>query len=202
VYGLALRTNAIALTSEVIEAVLGARVDVISLLLDATSEATYRAVHGADYFATVRGNVEALLAAREGTGKGLPLVAPEMVKVSETMGEMEAFFDEWTRRVGWANLEAFNSGAGQRSDRSVMQMAPPSRRACGRLWSRCLVLADGRVVRCDQDYKGAEPIGDLIRTSLADVWSGESMSRIRGAHREGCWVKAGLCSTCHEWHRP
>jgi radical SAM protein with 4Fe4S-binding SPASM domain len=115
---------------------------------------------------------------------------------------METFFDDWMRRVGWVNIKPFNDGAGRRDDRAVMRMAPPSRWACGRLWSRCLVLADGRVVRCDQDYTGAEPVGMLQENSLAEIWRGRGLDELRALHRSGRWDAAGMCASCQHWHRP
>lgn len=201
-FGLAVRTNGIGMTPEVIEQLVGAEVDVISMTLDATTPATYRAVHGCDGFEKVQSHVEALFAARDRGERGLPLIVPEMVKVAETMPEMEGFFDDWIRRAGWANIEPFNTGAGRRADRSVMPMAPPRRVACGRLWSRCVVLGDGGVVRCDQDYTGAEPLGNVGEKSMADIWGGSLVCSVRSAHRAGRWKEAGLCESCCEWHRP
>jgi len=198
-FGLAVRTNAIALDEEAAARMIEAGVDVVSLMLDATRAETYRVVHDVDMFGKAMAGAEALMTAREQGRRGLPIIVPELVKVAETMPDLEAFFDDWTRRVGWANLEPFNCGAGRRK---VMRMAPPSRWACGRLWSRCLVLADGRVVRCDQDYTAAEPVGTLADASLEQIWRGTTMDELRSLHRSGHWSSAGLCAGCQEWHRP
>jgi pyruvate-formate lyase-activating enzyme len=202
VFGLAVRTNALAMNDNTIALLIEAGVDVVSLMLDASRPETYRAVHGADLFEKALAGAEELVRAREEGGRGLPIIVPEMVKVAETVSDLESFFDEWTRKVGWANLEPFNCGAGRREDRAVMRMAPPGRFPCNRLWSRCLVLADGRVVRCDQDYTGAEPIGALPETSLGEIWRGTRMGELRAAHRAGEWGRAGMCSACEQWHRP
>ena len=130
------------------------------------------------------------------------MIVPELVKVPETMGDLEEFFDGWMRTVGWANIAGFNHGAGQREDRSVMQMAPPGRVACGRLWSRCMVLADGKVIRCDQDYIGRQAIGDLAAQPLSEIWPGARMTQLRAAHRDALWDQADLCGNCTDWHRP
>lgn len=200
--GLAMRTNAIGLNGEVAGRIVDAGVDVVSLMVDATTAETYRAVHGVDMFAQALTGIEALIGARQQGGRGLPVLVPELVKIAETMGDMETFFDDWMRRVGWVNIEPFNDGAGRRRDRAVMRMSPPARWACGRLWSRCLVLADGRVVRCDQDYTGAEPVGTLRESSLAEIWRGSRLDDLRGLHRSGRWSEAGMCASCQHWHRP
>ncbi len=200
VYGVAVRTNGIALNEERLAALR--EVDVVEVLLDATTAETYRAVHGVDLYASAQAGMERLIALREASGRGLPMISAEMVKVRETMGEMEAFFDGWMRRIGWVNLSPYNSGAGQRAARSVMPMEPPGRRACGRLWTRMMVLADGAVVRCDQDFRGVHAVGHVHERSLGEIWRGAQMTALRAAHSAERWSEAGLCATCAEWHRP
>jgi radical SAM protein with 4Fe4S-binding SPASM domain len=91
--------------------------------------------------------------------------------------------------------------AGQMVDVAVADMAPPRRRACGRLWSRLSILCDGRVVSCEQDVLGRQTLGTIGEMSLKQMWK-ERFGALRGCHRVGAWDRQPLCGTCREWHRP
>lgn len=202
IFGLAIRSNALDWNDATIDALLEARTDVINLLIDAMTPETYQAVHGIDGFGRVMANIERLRNRQQEAGLSTPLLVPEIVKVRETMPEIEPFFDFWHAHAGWANIAPFNHGAGQRPDRNVMPMAPPVRRPCVRLWDRLVVLADGRVVACDQDFAAHMPVGDLRMQTLEDVWHGEPMQRLRSQHLSGTFDSAVLCPRCDDWHRP
>lgn len=70
-----------------------------------------------------------------------------------------------------------------------------------------LILADGRVVACDQDFAARHVLGDLARQDLRDVWSGRpapgsAYAALRQAHDRGDYSELPLCGRCVEWHRP
>ena len=115
---------------------------------------------------------------------------------------MDEFYDGWIRRNGAATISGYSHFAGQCEDRSVINMAPPTRHGCRRIQTRCMVLADGRVVSCDQDLRGVRTVGSLHEQSLEEIWTGPAFERIREAHRNGRFDCDALCAACNEWHRP
>ena len=78
----------------------------------------------------------------------------------------------------------------------------PTRQACRRLQSRCLILADGKVVACDQDFRATHPLGDLLSGSLAQLWTAPNFAALRSAHRMLDLAAFPLCTACNDWHRP
>lgn len=202
IYGIAVRTNALALDDSRIDALITHRIDVVSPLLDAWSPERYRAVHGADRLNEATDNVTRLMSVRADRRSVAPLVIPEIVKSVETVDELDAFFDGWVRRTGWATIAGYSHYAGQLKDRSVIRMAPPTRRPCRRINQRAVVLADGRLTVCDQDFNGRHAVGSLTETPLRDLWCGPEMQRIRRGHRDEPFDGIPLCTRCEEWHRP
>ena len=203
VYGVAVRTNGVGLDEATIECLIDHEVDVLCVTLDAWSEELYRRVNGRDGLGRVRECLDRLAERKQARGSVAPLVVPEMIKSVDTVGEIDAFYDGWVRSVGCANIEGYSHFAGQRADRSVMNMCPPTRRRCLRIGTRVTVLADGRVLRCDQDFRGEFPVGRLEGgASLEGFWRGEAMSRVRSCHAAGRFDEEPLCGGCEEWHRP
>ena len=206
-YGLAIRTSGVDLSDDVCEALVAADVDVVSVLIDAWSPELYGQLQApgrpsdAELEAVLAG-VERLNQCRQRRALSRPLVVPEMTKARDNVHELDAFYDGWLRRLGSVAISGHSHCAGQCEDRSVIRMAPLPRAACRRLASRCLVLADGRVVACDQDFNGRHVIGDLAEASLEAIWGGPAMMRIRSAHLEGSYDPTPLCAACDDWHRP
>jgi hypothetical protein len=202
VFGIAVRTSGLDLDAARIDALLEANVDAVSILLDAHSPDVYKAVHGFDGYAQAVANIDALMRAQAARRQPCPFLVPEMIKTRQTLGQMEAFYDEWIRRTGAAVIVGPAAYGGPFAHLAVMNMAPPRRFPCARLWSRVMVLADGRVTVCDQDFRGEHAIGRLQDSSLGDLWTGDAMSGLRRGHRAGDYIGMSLCPGCKEWHRP
>lgn len=202
IFGLAVRATAVHLDERAVQALVENRVDVLNVLVDAASTGTYAKVHRADLFEQVMANIERVFTAHRDSRQPLPLVVCEMAKTRDTMDEMERFYDLWVARSGSAVIVGPSHYAGQWPDLAVMRMAPPGRFACGRIYHRAMVLADGRLTVCDQDYRGEHAAGSLAGSRLADLWRGEALRAVRDGHLGGRYDGMPLCPRCDEWHRP
>jgi len=65
-----------------------------------------------------------------------------------------------------------------------------------------MVLADGRVTACDQDFAGKHAVGRLSTQGIGEIWRGAAMEALRANHRIGDYDALELCRGCDEWHRP
>ncbi|GMV97571.1 MAG: hypothetical protein AMXMBFR83_19290 [Phycisphaerae bacterium] len=201
-FGLAVRTPAVGLDERASAALIDAHVDVLNVPLDAMTAGTYARVHGQDLFDRVVANLERFLALRQEARRAVPLLVCEMMKTPDTLAEMEAFYDHWISKTGSAAIAGPSAYGGRRPDLSVVRMAPPARFACGRVFNRALVLADGRVPACDQDFRGEHAIGSLTEASLADLWQGAAFREVRARQLDGTFASLPICAACEEWHRP
>ncbi len=202
VFGVAVRTNGLALNDAAIASLVRHRVDVVNVLLDAWSDDLYRRLHAGHTLTEVTAKLDRLAEARGSARQVEPVVVPQLTKAVETLDEMDDFFDGWIRRLGWAVIEGYSHHAGQLPDRAVMDMSPPLRTACRRIRTRCTILADGRMTMCDQDFTGLTAVGSVRESSLADLWQGQAMHAVRQQHAAGQYEAQPLCPNCNEWHRP
>ncbi len=202
IFGMAVRTSGVKLDAQAIDALMTSRIDVLNVLVDAMTPATYRAVHKADCHQQVVANIEAVCAANHQRQQPQPLIVCEMAKTRATIGEMEQFFDHWIAKTGSVYIAGPSHYARQWPELAVMSMAPPARAACHRVFSRTLVLADGRVTACDQDYKGSHAIGSLTDSTLSSLWTDPAMTAVRRSHLDGRFDGMPLCPMCEEWNRP
>ncbi|MCH7721687.1 MAG: SPASM domain-containing protein [Planctomycetes bacterium] len=65
-----------------------------------------------------------------------------------------------------------------------------------------MVLADGTVTACDQDYAGKYAVGRLSAQGIGDIRRGAAMATLRASHRTRAYDALQLCRGCDEWYRP
>ncbi|MFQ5430101.1 MAG: SPASM domain-containing protein [Phycisphaerae bacterium] len=195
---LAVRTCALVEDPAVEAALFETPVDIIEVTLDAAGAETFRRVHGLDAYDTALARVERWIARRSDERRVRPLIVPSLVKANETLEDLEAFVDTWQRRLGAVSVTGYSHRAGQCPERAVTSMTPPRREPCRRVRSRAIILADGRMTTCDQDFAGRQALGSLEITPPAELWRSELLQRIRTA---AC-PDTPLCPRCEEWHRP
>src|SRR5439155_16402383 len=117
----------------VLDELVDASVDVISVFSPAITSATYEAVMGVNRIEESIDNVKRLLVRRQQLGRGVPLVVPTFVKCAANLAEMELWYDQWLKVLGAATILGPSDFAGQIPDVGVADMSPPKRRACARL---------------------------------------------------------------------
>jgi radical SAM protein with 4Fe4S-binding SPASM domain len=176
-------------------------IDVLTVPLYGHTRDTYNAVSRTALHGTVMANFKTLATATTAAG-GIPLVIPRLLKVRQTIPELEPFFDTWIQQAGWAVLESPTDRAGALPFQAVVDMAPGKRRPCRRLWDRLLLRPDGTAVACDQDLHNRLTLGHMESTTLEHLWNGLPAHTLREQHAEGRLTTLTPCHTCREWHRP
>lgn len=205
--GLCVRTAGVDLSDAVIDGLIEHGVDVLQVTLDAWTPELYDTVHACEprdgtMLERVCARLDQLSRRREVLRSVRPILVPDFVKAKDNLHEMDAFHNGWIRRHGAVSITGYSHHAGQLEDRSVMRMCPPTRTPCRRVRSRAMVLSDGVVTMCDQDFHGAHPIGRIGETGLTEMWCGRTLQQIRGDHQRGRYDTTPLCAACDEWHRP
>lgn len=198
VAAVAVRTDGTVGDPAVEDALFQTPVDAVEVTLDAVTAETYRLVHGSDRFDEVVARFDRWIDRRMSGTNVLPLLVPSFVKANETLHELETFFDTWMRKLGMILVTGYSHRAGQLDRRAVGTTAPPRRGVCRRTLSRLMVLADGRVTTCDQDFAGRQAVGSVRDSTLLELWQSNSI----GSIRSGDWSAMPLCPSCDEWHRP
>ncbi len=196
-----IETDLLPDSPEVLDALPALGLDVVSFRLPAMLPATYAAVMGADRMADALRNLKRLLIARKTNGTSTPLLVPVFTKCRENLPEMEAWYDHWLGTLDGAVIRGPTTCGGQIPDAAVADMSPPRRAPCRRIESRLTVLCDGRVTTCEEDVRGAQPLGRVGEHSIADLWRG-AMRWVRGNHRLQIFEETPVCADCKDWHRP
>lgn len=173
--------------------------DVMTVRLNADTPAVYEQEMGLDGFQRVVDAIKAAFEVRNTFTEhaGVPWIVPKLVKVPETLKDMESFFERWTQLANHAVIEPFNRAGGLIEDRSPVPMDPPPRPPWPDQRKRGLtVLSDGSVVLCREDLLGRASLGNLRDAPLAELWqraSDPDYDASRGLDPSAC------CRRCQDW---
>jgi radical SAM protein with 4Fe4S-binding SPASM domain len=127
-----------------------------------------------------------------------------MIRLQENRHQHQAFLERFAS-LELAGVEAYLKDAD--ANTSVTEGHPSlANRGLGRPmlcrapWRSVVVLWDGKVVPCCHDANGETVLGDLNRSTLAEIWGGEAAAALRGRLANGALVPGEPCSDCA--HRP
>ena len=178
VRGVHIRTELLA-SHAVIDAVVEAGVDVISIELDADSGETYRRMHGVDRFQLAVQNLEYLFAARRvlsgpagGGAYAVPWIVPRLQRRLESYEDIDSFFDRWQHLLGTPVIEGappFDDSPETPAD-SLASARAPALEMFREMLRRMLILSDGTVPISELDLRGDRIFGHVDRGPLLQLW--------------------------------
>ncbi len=155
---------------------------------------TYRSVHGADYFDSVTKNIIALKESLAGKDE----LHVQIMKINETEAFLDRYYDFWEKNGIPVILQKQNTYLGRVEDRRYSDLSPLDRGPCWHLQRDLYVLWDGTVTFCKQDVDGDIPRGNLMKTSLREIWNGSQHSFIQDYR--GQFPQRPDCKSCDEWY--
>ncbi|MEA5090920.1 radical SAM/SPASM domain-containing protein [Solidesulfovibrio sp.] len=177
-------SNGTLLTEQTARALIDHQVHFLSLSIDAATAATYGAVRGqARLFDKVVDNVLRFLALREAAGAEFPMLRVTFVRQRANLAETDAFVDFWRDKADLIDIQAHMDYRSQALHHDIVCWDP---------WKRLLVYADGHVAPCCGFPGIVLDMGDCRRTSLAEIWRGEPIARLRRSLSEGRFPAACL----------
>ncbi len=197
-------TNATLLGEANLERVLALDVDVLVVSIDGVTPETYARIRVGGRLEKVEANVLGLLEARGQRRR--PKLVLRIIRMQDTAAEIDTFFDRWRPLLGpedEIHINEYNDWAGKVDDLSVdgVRPEPPARAPCRMLWRNLSVHADGKVSACCLDSEDELVIGDLTQgDSLAGIWRGERLARLRRIHLEGRFEELPICARCTSWY--
>ena len=177
VRGVHIRTELLA-PRAVLDAVIEAGADVLSVELDADDAATYRRMHGVDRFRDALANIEHALGSRAhlagsgGAAYATPWIVPRLQRRVESYEDIDTFFDRWQHLIGTPVIEGpapFDPSAEHPADPLASARAP-SRAMWREMLRRMLVLSDGTVPLSELDLRGDRIFGHVDRGPLLGLW--------------------------------
>lgn len=182
-------TNGTVLHEDKFEHIVNA-LDFLSFSLDAP--ATYNRVRVGGNYEKVKNNILAFL----DYNKGRIRTQASMVKMGSTLPEdCEAFTQFWSDKVDRVRVYEEHSADGKFGSLKNPRL---ERKPCVMPIYEMLVYENGKVARCNHDWDG-EPLGDLNKQTILEVWHSEHYEKLRAQHKE-VNITDTVCSVCDCWY--
>lgn len=204
---LGISTNGTLLDERRRRALLASPLDTLMIAIDGTTKDTYERIRLSPRheFEEVVGNAREFLSARRSLDRPRPHTILSIIVMRETEQQLDDFRRFWLAAGADEVLfKPFTTWGGQTGDFVELSPRPgtePARSArehpCSLLWESLVIAWDGTVVPCCYDYDAKEPMGDITRQSLVDIWNGDAYVRLRTAELAGT-NDSPLCAGCTE----
>ena len=189
-------TNATVLTEEASRRLIEAGLDYIILAFDGATRATYEKYRKGADFDRVRANILTFLRVKKELKSKIFCIL-QVVRLNDNRRELPELVRMW-RVEGIDEIrikkdEVHNEGSAIPGDN---EERPPMRHPCYLLWRGPMYIHyDGTVFPCCYIYP-AEPVGNLKKNALREIWNSDSMVRLREAHIRGDLSQYKACQNC------
>lgn len=191
-----LSTNATLLTEDASRRLIEAGLDYIIFAFDGATRATFEKYRQGADFDKVRRNILGFLEVKRRLGSRIFCII-QLVRLKDNRAEIPDLIRMWRvdgiDEIRIKKDEVHNEGSAVPGENGSR---PPLRHPCYLLWRGPMyVHYDGTVYPCCYIYP-EEPLGNLRRSSLGDIWNSEAMVRLRAAHIRGDLAPYPTCRNC------
>ena len=189
-------TNATVLTEEAGRKLIKAGLDYIILAFDGATKATYEKYRKGADFEKVRANILTFLRVKKELRAKIFCIL-QMVRLNENRAEIPDLIRMW-RVEGIDEIrikkdEVHNEGSAIPGD---SEERPPMKHPCYLLWRGPMYIHyDGTVFPCCYIYP-EEPIGNVRKSTLQEIWNSDKMVQLREAHIRGDLRGYKACQNC------
>jgi hypothetical protein len=177
-------TNASLLDGEKARALIDSGLDEIMLSVDGWDRESYARVRCGLDFETVRRNARGLLQARGGRKK--PRVIASIISFEDSSRVRRKLIGAWRDCADVFLVKPPEDWAGQVRRPGGNPGAARPHIPCPYLWTQFLIAWDGTVGLCCRDFCDIRtPIGSIKTNTIAEVWHGAPLARIRESDARG-----------------
>lgn len=188
-----LSTNGTFLDDATCARILDSTLAHITLSFDGATKESFEYYRKGAKFDKVRDNFLRLARMKKERGRG-PEIVVQMVRMDGNAGEVDAF------RQFWENVPGVDQVRIKEDETNLMRpdaghAGDDWKHPCHYLWRGPMYVKwNGDVYACCQSYMlEGEPVGNIGRQTLPEIWNSPEMRRMRQAHTSG---RAGAISVC------
>ncbi len=200
-------TNGKLLNEKNSEIILNSSLTRLFISMDAASEETYNKVRipvnkkilNTRRLELIEKNVKNFVKLRNSMNKTLPLVRTSFVALEQNAHEVETFIDKWIDIVDTVEIQRENSidfYDDLKSNKDVKSKRLLTKYNCNQPWGQVTIHSDGYVGPCCNTVGRNLPVGNVLKTSLKDIWHGINMNKVRDGFKNNNPNK--ICQLCIE----
>jgi radical SAM protein with 4Fe4S-binding SPASM domain len=198
-----LHTNATFLSREKAAKLLDAGLDFVSFSVDGYTKEVYERNRVGGEFEETLANIRGFLELKRERGATKPFSVLQVMEIGIDGGEAVRQRRAFLESFRGLPLDRFYVRTPHNWAGSVDTVTPQALEEAGYThicctfpWYSMTILYDGRVSACPQDFMAEIILGDVSRQTLAEVWNGAPMKRLREAHRTRSLGGYPACMKC------
>ncbi len=181
-------SNGSLLTAEISKKLIAAGLDEIKISFDGANKKEFERLRTPLKFDQIIDNIKTLVAVRN------QMASPLKIEIScnstsdksATMESLKNCVDKFSfgKLHNWGNAVITSPGTSK------------TRKPCARIWRTFTVLADGKSSLCCLDFEGSVILGDLGKSSIAEIWKNSQYLSLRKHHTDALQMNLAACSDC------
>jgi radical SAM protein with 4Fe4S-binding SPASM domain len=207
-----LNTNATLLSNAISDALIGAGLDFISFSFEGLDPEAYERARVSASYETTLSNILDFLRLKRKRGSVSPYVMLEVLDIPTVdtsranVREFKSLFKGLP--LNKLTIKPLHNWGGQLDDPQVTAKggdAFPGRlrySPCTNIWYSMVVLWDGSVALCSQDWHNDNCLGHMGDSSLEAMWNGEVIVEVRELLAKKEFRQIEVCSGCDLLWRP
>ena len=184
-------------SKEILEAGLG----LIIMSIDSLNKEVFESIRVRLKFEEVIANAKRFLELRDKINPNCR-VWIRMIRQESNMNEWDDYYKFWEPlvsgkdRVYYHNI--FNWG-GQLDNFKAVEKSYEPNLPCVALWSLMVFFANGDVPLCNVDYNNKYPTGNVMNSSIKEIWKSKVINDRRKLHMTSQKSEISLCKNCNVW---
>lgn len=195
-------TNATLLDEKNCRALIESETLLVTIDLDGADKQVFERNRVNAHYETVVGNVQRLFQMRRAAASSYPFISLSAVGLPEVLPSMAAFRALWEPWLGPRDEIFAAQPVTWAGDRPMPGKRPATaaelatRPPCRHLYKTLQVYWDGRASPCTYDHACRLEVGNTTRQSIAEIWAGAPLRRLRELHEQRRSDEIPLCRGC------
>lgn len=186
-------TNAAYLNKEIAKQIIEEGLDEIYISFDAATEETYKKIRPGLQFDEVENNIKTLIELKKKANSEKPEIFLSFVESDLNKKEVHLYEEKWKHLVDGISFSIVHNWTGA-VNFGKNELAPKD--PCRLLWTDMVISYDGSVPLCCNDYENKVILGNVNKQTIAEVWGGKKLSKVRKNHMSKNFSKVEICSSC------
>lgn len=196
-------TNGQLLNSKLVMDLMEAGLDDIMVSIDSLNKEVFEKIRIGLNFDVVLANTLNLIKLRNQYKPDMN-IRVRMVKMKENAQELDHYISFWkTKLKPTDDIYAMDmhSWGNQLFSEESSKVDFYADKPCVSPFSTMIILVDGTVPFCGNDYNGKIKMGDLTNSSIKEIWKDQPFSKARHLHATGQRNDIHMCRGCDIWER-
>ena len=197
-------TNGSLVKGDIVEKIIESGLDTLNFDIDGAAKETYESIRKNLIFEEVTGNLRNIMEVREKLNAKKPYISATIIKMTETVDEIEPFIKQWENIVDHVGVNDYNTYLGEVEDRNIGEKKERSSAGrftfpCSHPFNELVISADGTAGMCCLDTNLTQKVGDVNTSTIKEIWTGSELKKIRKLMIENKYDLLPICRNCNSF---